>query len=356
MTGQSIVKSTLTAAHPVSVVLHPNADESAIFPPSARSFRLTVTPSARLPMEITGSFNPIPTATTISVPHVPLYGALSIELTLFDEASHAVGHVAARVDNGAVLGQKQEIDLSVDVFAAPLTASSRLSHGQRLDITPTNRRWTQTTTRPSADDGALSCDPAAKKVCGEQGALGISASALHGQVAYAFRTPMTCAGGAIHSQVHLASVSDAATLSAMSCGSAGSSRILLASRAGEQNLLVALSQEGPLGVFAFGPKGALPTALSIANAVGELRGLRLESARRHADGYVVALTEVGVEAVHIESGRRRHPQIFARKGNRVGQISTGVAVAPLRGVRGYLLLETTPCECALLTCLNGTCG
>lgn len=104
-------------------------------------------------------------------------------------------------------------------------------------------------------------------------------------------------------------------------------------------MFIGPSKEGPYGVFAFGPKDPLPTALSIANSVGELRGSRLDSARMHADGYVLALTDVGVEAVRVQSGARRHPQIFARKGTRIGQISTGVAVAPLRGVRGYLLLE-----------------
>lgn len=338
-TGQAVIKSSLTPAHPVSVVLHPNPpDPGTIFPPGASSYRLTVTPSGRLPMESSGTFNPSPTSTTIDVPRVPLLGTLTIDATLFDSANHVVGHRTINVENATVLGQQQTIDIDLDLFAVPLGPSSRLSHYDRLDVATGGRAWTKTATRPTADENALSCDVKALKVCE---ALGISASLLPAQVAYAFRTPMACAGGAVRSQLHVASLSDATMVRATPCGSEGLSRILLGATREEKSLVIARSKEGPYGVFPFDADKLIPTDLDLvlANAVGELRGDTLASVRRHADGYVIALTDVGVEAVHVESGTRRHPQIFARRGLRLGQISEGVAVAPLRGVRGYLLLE-----------------
>lgn len=335
-TGQAVIRSSLTPVHPLSVVLHPKAEQSAIFPIGASSYRVTVTPSARLPMESTGTFDPAPTSTTINYPQVPLYGTLTIEATLFDSANHVVGHGAVSIANESEMGKRQELDLYLDLFAAPLGPSSKLSHNERLDITTSSRKWTKTQARPTADDSALSCDPKAGKVCD---VLGISASLVLGQVAYSFRTPMACGGGALKSQLHVGSLSDATRLNVTPCGSEGLSRILLGSRPDQRSLVIARTKEGPYGIFPFDPAGPIPTELLLASSAGELRGDTLIGVRRHADGYVIALTEVGVEAVHVESGRRRQPQIFARRGVRLGQISEGVAVAPLRGVRGYVLLE-----------------
>jgi hypothetical protein len=337
-TGQMLNRSSLTPAHPVSVVVKPNPDQSTIFPRGASSYRLTVTPSARLPMESTGTFDPSPGSTTVDVPHVPLLGTLTIDVTLFDRANHVVGHRTVKVDNGTVRGEPQKIELELDLFAVPLGPSSRLSHFERLDVTAGGRAWTKTATGPTADENALSCDVKAARVCQ---VLGISASLLPGQVAYAFRTPMACAGGAVRSQLHVASISNPTLVRTTPCGSEGLSRILLGATREEKSLVIARSKEGPYAVFPFEADGVIPTDLDLvlANAVGELRGDMLAGARRHADGYVIALTDLGVEAVHVESGTRRHPEIFARRGLRLGQISQGVAVAPLRGVRGYLLLE-----------------
>lgn len=123
----------------------------------------------------------------------------------------------------------------------------------------------------------------AAKVCEPPG---ISASLLPAQVAYAFRTPMACAGGAVRSQLHVASLSDATMVRATPCGSEGLSCVLLGAMREEKSLVIARSKEGPYGVFPFDADKLIPTDLDLvlANAVGELCGDTLASVRRHAEG------------------------------------------------------------------------
>lgn len=328
--GQAVLRSTLTGAHPVSVILHPELDpgtkQRGVFPPAATTYAVSVTLEGHLPIEAKGTFDPNQKAFTVELAEsLPLAGKLTAEVRLYDPRGSLAGKGSVTVDNGATAGKLQEVDLDVQPIAVPLTPSSTLTLKKRLVPDATKRVWLTPPGTPKVDESELPY------------AAGVSASSAIAKIAYGFEAPMPCAGAARVTQVQVADAIDATNVKGLACGVPAGARALVG-ESGVASVLVSPTKEGALGVFAFDPAAALPTELSISNALGELRGGKLRAARLHAAGYVIALTDLGVEVVRPK-GQRSHPQILTRKGHRAGQIATGVAVAPLRGVLGYALLE-----------------
>src|SRR5262249_32592889 len=166
---------------------------------------------------------------------------------------------------------------------------------------------------------------------------------------YAFDTPMKCLNGASGTQLHTVPVPlNPGALRALACGTAAVSQVALALGEGP-SCLVAQTSKGSnkvYGVFPFDPTQALPSEpekLDPAKAAGLLKGEALVRARMHDGGFLVALTDVGVEVVDLNKskalGRPADPDLFHRRGERLGQMSAPVSVAPLRGIYAYALLE-----------------
>src|SRR5262249_1175694 len=157
----------------------------------------------------------------------------------------------------------------------------------------------------------------------------------HGVLGYAFETPMMCQGGANATQLHTLTLpmnlENLRALRALACGTLTVSQVALALGEGP-SCLVARTAKGGYGVFPFDPTKALPSTFDPNEAAGLLKGDVLVRARVHDGGFLVALTDVGVEVVDLSKraalGRPADPDLFLRRGQRLGQMSAPVSVAP----------------------------
>lgn len=336
--GQLLVRSSLEPAHPVEVVVRPKA--SAFFPQGAKTYKLTVTPEGRLPIESTGDFDPKQQAVTIACPSpVPLFDTLQAEVVLLNSARETVGHGSTTVTNGTKVGERQEVEFEVEGLPVSIRAGTRLVHARKLEITSSGRTFRETSAGPTADDTALSCIDG-EHVCR---GLGITLSQQLGVLGYAFETPMVCQSGAHATQIHtLPFPGDPAAIKSLACGTITVTQVALASGEGP-SCLVTRTSTGAYGVFPFDPTQALPLTFDPKEAAGILKGEALVRARMHNGGFLVALTDVGVEVVDLSKravlGRPADPDLFHRRGQRLGQMSAPVSVAPLRGIYAYALLE-----------------
>jgi hypothetical protein len=345
--GLMLVRSELVPAHPVEVVVKPDAKESAYLPSSAALVEITVTPEGRLPIkeekEIESAQRP---AITVEIPEpVALFGKLDVEVVMRDAAHEIVAHGKVTVDNGKDVGKKQEVEIEVKAVPIPIRGSTRLVHKQKLVVTSSSRTLEASSEAPIADENALACDGG--KVCR---ALGLTLSQRTGVLGYAFQTPMSCAGGANASQLHLLNILTTdkkavvgpANTKALACG-AGAPAIVALSLTEGPSCVVAQTPDKRYGVFALDPTGDLPASFEAKDARAFLRGDALTRARMHEAGYLVALTSIGGEVVDLREatrlGRPADPLLFTRRGALRGQLSGPTSIAPLRGLHGYALLE-----------------
>jgi len=127
------------------------------------------------------------------------------------------------------------------------------------------------------------------------------------------------------------------------CGLSGTAQIALP-LGGTRGYVVANTEEGNLGVFDFAlDGGSLPSSYTKQSALGLLSGATLIRARHHASGHLLSLTNAGVEVVDLakraQLQRPADSTLFVRRGERPGQQSGSVSVAPLPGRNAYALLE-----------------
>jgi hypothetical protein len=352
--GGLVIRSVVQPAHAVKLVVGPRTEQSQYFPPSAVRFEANLTLPSRLPIAFDGPFDPTKQAVTLLCPHpVPLYGALSVSVKLFNATGEVVGEGTTTVPNATELGKEQEVELEVEGRAVAIRPTTRLRHLRKLVPTATTRSYVETSVGPVADESALSCSDAAK-VCE---LLGLTIGQVVGQIGYAFRTQMACKQG-LAAQMHLAPVAGAVNVKRLACGVSGTLAVVFAKGEGQATVLANGEAGQTLAVYPFDPRGPLPTEFDPKLALGVLRGTTLRRAKHHPAGYVLALTEVGVEVVDLNKSTRlgapASPMFFARRGARLGQFSGPISLAPLPDALGYVLLEQGTMRLQALDFSGGT--
>jgi hypothetical protein len=343
VTNQFFTKSTLSPTHEIEVVLVPNAEQSASFPPAAIHCSVTLTPSGKPPTAKSVAFDALSKAVTVAFPSMPIGGNVTVDVALStgpDVRALVVGKGTKTVNNQTEVGATQEIEIEVTGIAIPVTASTKFAHKNRLVPSATGRTWQDEPRGPTADDSALSCDPKDGKVCV---ARALTLSQTSGLLAYSFDTP--CGDGALSTIVHDVSTTAPVVAIANACGNRGSITVIHGIR--EAHALVVPVSSGELGVFPYAPGKTNIATFNAASAdsskFGNLLGRSLRHARIHpTSSHLLALTEIGVEILHLEreaGARAASSQLFTRRGERRGCSSGAVAVAPFYGLRQYALLE-----------------
>lgn len=330
--GQALYIARLEPAHPVAITVAPRTSESAYLPQGAASYTLTITPEGRTPIRVSHPIDPGEHGSlhVESPKPVPLYGSLKVDVQLFNGAREIVGEGSVTVANGTVVDEEQHVTVEIKAVPVPITPRTRLVHRRKLEITPAGRSLVATEQRPGADRPAKTRP------------LGISLSQRLGVVGYAFETAMECAGGAAASQIHLLPVVGPTTTKSLACGMRAPLQVVM-SLADGPSCVIAPTGRRECGVFGFDPAVGLPESFDEGAALGMLTGSTIVRARMHDAGYLVALTNVGVEVIDLSkykrTGRPAESDMFVRRGLRVGQMGGPVSVAPLRGLQGYALLE-----------------
>lgn len=333
--GQLVVRSRLEPAHEVELEVIPDPEVIAFLPQGAVTFAASITPEGRLPVKWTGSFDPSGKKVKLACPKpVPLQGTLTCEVKVYNVGSEMVGIATTTVANATVAGSQQQVECPMKPVAIPIRATTKLDHVRKLAVTATARTFEVSTVIPPGE--ALNCG-SNTKVCL---ARGITVSQKLGVLGYSFDSQMACRAGSLGTQAHLVNIAGPPVVKSLACGEPANVQLALDLTGGPSAMVASVG--GSLRIFQIDPTAELP-ALDASKAKGILQGKTLTRARMHKDGKLVALTELGVEVVDLSAaarlGRPADPSVFFRRGQRLGQMSGPVSVAPLPTEHGYVLLE-----------------